>query len=98
MVRSTAAMALDFSMKTEPQAMQGTAQGSSGPGDARRCQREIHGAPDPPDAELFTQPRNGVQHWRQQVRVLVSVPMRGLDAGIQTFSNLRLEFLVHGNT
>src|SRR6185369_11248786 len=79
-----------------PQTLAGRALG---PSDSRpgRGERKIEGAAHPRNFVLFRELGDGLEHGRQQVRVLVRVEMRGLQPGVEDAPYLRLQLVVDTN-
>src|SRR5581483_7118607 len=82
-VGSATAMLLHYPMKAAAQEAQPAAQSAPRKGHAARLQRKIEGPPHPADFELTGQPRDCVEHRRQQMRVLDRIQMRRLQAAGQ---------------
>ena len=63
----------------------------------RRRERKIEGAAHPGDFVLLRNPRHGIEHRRQQVRVLMGIEMRGLQTGVENAPHLRAQFVINAN-
>ena len=61
---------------------------------AERVQREIERTPHPANPELLRQSRDRVENGRREVRVLVSVEVRGAHSGREDLPDLRSELVV----
>src|SRR5215831_4930284 len=97
MIRGAASAPSDLAMKARSKGVEGAAYHALGPWSGGGFHRKIHGTPDPADSELLGQPRDGVEHGRKQVGVLVRVDVRRFDACIQNFLDLRTQFVINLN-
>ena len=78
---------------TEPAAYR-----APGPGYAAGRERKIERPADPVDMKLFGEPRHGVQHGWQQVRVFVGVQMSRRYARVDDLYDLGAQFVVDAQT
>ena len=97
MVRRAAAVARQHAMETAPQYLQAAA---GGPGQPRhpatlRGKRNIERPAYPRNLKLFRDARDGVQHRRRQVRMLVRVQVGRMQTGRQNLTHLRRQLVIH---
>src|SRR5271165_7006808 len=83
MIREAAAALPQHGLKSYANHSKGAADGALLPSDSARLHRKIEGPPHPGNSILLRDSCHGVQHWRQQMRVLVRIQVRRFETRIQ---------------
>ena len=97
MIGGAASVAGQDAMEPAAQEAERPAHQPSRQWDGARVQRIVEGAPDPGNAVLAGKLRDGLQHRRQQMRVLVGVEVGGPEAGFDDPGNLPVQFPLDGH-
>src|SRR5260370_11203720 len=94
MVRGAAAMRAENRMKAAAQETESVTGRASDPVSAGGTHGEIERPPYPRNSKGFRDARDGIQHGREQVRVLVGVEMSRTNAAIGNLADLSVKFVV----
>src|SRR5438552_1225670 len=96
-IRHATVMRLQNAGKTAPDESKTSADRPARPAYSGRVHGEVEWSADPGNPKLLREPGDGIEHGRQQVRVLVRVEMRRRDAGRNDLFDLGAELVVNAN-